>query len=130
MRNVTWRRTAVDEAGGVMWLEVANASVRGAAESTQVQGITVQDFLLGRLNCHFAGIPDQPQTDCHTLGVMDFNAAEAPVRLTFSNVSVGSVERPESDWGWHCTGPPAALALPEQPGVLPKLPASCGNGEQ
>ena len=130
VRNVTWRHTVVEEAGGVMWLEVANASVHGAAESSQVQDITVQDFQLDRLNCHFAGIKDQPQTDCHTVGVMDFNAAEAPIRLTFSNVTTLNVERPESDWGWHCTGPPATLALPEQPNVSPKLPASCGNGKQ
>ena len=94
-----------------------------------MQGVAVQDFQLNHLNCHFAGVKDQPQTDCHTVGVMDFNAAELPVRLMFSNVSVESVERPGSDWGWHCTGPPAALE-PGQAGNTPKLPASCGKSEQ
>ena len=126
VRNVTWRRTRVAEAGGVMWLEVGDGSGTGASDSTQVQNVAVEDLAMDRLNCHFAGVPGQPQTDCHTVGVMDFNKKEAAVRLAFSNVSVASVERPQSDWGWHCTGPPAALADPSQPLVTPKLPASCG----
>jgi polygalacturonase len=126
--NVSWTDTLVRETGGLVWLQVANSSGgSGDPGSSVVSGVTIRDVAVGSLRCRFAGIHGQPQSDCHHVGVFDFNAGEAAAAMDIRNVTVRAGAN-TTGRGWECTGPAARLLRPDQrASVSPPLPASCAK---
>lgn len=120
IRNATWRNITADESGGLLWMQISNAS-KVPAENAYVSHITVEDITLRKLRCRYYSSA-HPQSDCESVGVLDLNQNEPRVDLKMRNVKV--LEGGER--GWSCTGPPAKLVAPPA-GVAPPLPPSCAS---
>jgi hypothetical protein len=118
IRNATWRGITADESGGLLWLQISNAS-SDPAENARVSEIRVEGITLSKLSCRFHTAA-HPQSDCESVGVLDLDTNAPRVDMAMRDVKV--LEGGEA--GWACTGPAVRLVAPPA-GVDPPLPPSC-----
>ena len=122
VRNVTWRDIEVEEASGLLELQIGNSSAI-AAENSRVSDVVFQNIHLANLSCRFDAKRHR-QTQCTTVGYIDFDFHEPRVALRMENVTAISSSGGGTG-GWRCTGPPARLS--GDGGIVPALPASCAS---